>query len=152
MRQDIKTFGHMLHDKLKTIKKIVCIWQVFSNPLYSPDLAPSDYHLLRSMQTQLNTLHLRTWYPNNIIYIIMRHLNQTQSAYYKKVKICLNEIKKKKSCIVLAFKILAVIEPTTKYSNIQLLLLLYQQNKYIHILKERTSHGLANTTQIARKS
>ena len=30
------------------------VWDVLSSPKYSPDLAPSDYHLFRSVQNSLN--------------------------------------------------------------------------------------------------
>jgi histone-lysine N-methyltransferase SETMAR len=29
-------------------------WEILDHPQYSPDLAPSDYHLLRSLQNHLN--------------------------------------------------------------------------------------------------
>ena len=40
----------------KTLKELK--WEVLSHPPYSPDLAPSDYHLFRSMAHDLAGQHL----------------------------------------------------------------------------------------------
>ncbi|CAK9803068.1 Histone-lysine N-methyltransferase SETMAR [Anthophora quadrimaculata] len=43
------------HTSLITRQKLLELgWDVLSHPPYSPDLAPSDYHLFRSMQNSLN--------------------------------------------------------------------------------------------------
>lgn len=43
------------HTSLVTRQKLLELgWGVLSHPPYSPDLAPSDYHLFRSMQNYLN--------------------------------------------------------------------------------------------------
>ena len=40
------------HTSLVTRKKLLELgWEVMPLPPYSPDLAPSDYHLFRSLQT-----------------------------------------------------------------------------------------------------
>ena len=40
---------------LVTRKKLLELgWEVMPHPPYSPDLAPSDYHLFRSFQNHLN--------------------------------------------------------------------------------------------------
>lgn len=39
----------MTLDKLKELK-----WEILLHPPYSPDIAPSDYHLFRSLQNDLN--------------------------------------------------------------------------------------------------
>lgn len=45
------------HTSLRTRQKIVGFdWDVLPHPPYSPDLAPSDYHLFRSLQNSLNGL------------------------------------------------------------------------------------------------
>ena len=43
------------HTSLVTRKKLLKLgWEVMPHPPYSPDLAPSDYHLFRSFQNHLN--------------------------------------------------------------------------------------------------
>ena len=43
------------HTSLVTRKKLLELgWKVMPYPPYSPDLAPSDYHLFRSLQNHLN--------------------------------------------------------------------------------------------------
>ena len=43
------------HTSLVTRKKLLELgWEVMSRPPYSPDLAPSDYHLFRSLPYHLN--------------------------------------------------------------------------------------------------
>ena len=43
------------HTSLVTRKKLLELgWEVMPHPLYSPDLALSDYHLSRSLQNHLN--------------------------------------------------------------------------------------------------
>ena len=43
------------HTSFVNRKKLLELgWKVMLHPLYSPDLAPSDYHLFRSLQNHLN--------------------------------------------------------------------------------------------------
>ena len=43
------------HTSLVMCKKLLELgWEVMPHPPYSPDLAPSDYHLFRSLQNHLN--------------------------------------------------------------------------------------------------
>ena len=43
------------HSSLATRQKLLELgWDVLPHPPYSPDLAPSDYHLFRSLQNFLN--------------------------------------------------------------------------------------------------
>jgi histone-lysine N-methyltransferase SETMAR len=39
----------MTQQKIKELN-----WEILDHPPYSPDLAPTDYHLLRSLQNHLN--------------------------------------------------------------------------------------------------
>ena len=44
-----------LHTNLVTRQKLLQLgWDVLPHPPYSPDIAPSDYHLFRSLQNALN--------------------------------------------------------------------------------------------------
>ena len=44
-----------LHVSLMTRQKLLHLgWEVLIHPLYSPDIAPSDFHLFRSLQNSLN--------------------------------------------------------------------------------------------------
>ena len=46
------------HRALATQKKLTCLgFQYLDHPPYSPDLAPSDYHLLPGLKKQLKGLH-----------------------------------------------------------------------------------------------
>ena len=52
-----------IYDKLLEVYKVVMysmyyIRKVFPHPPYSPDLAPSDYHMFRSMQNALTGIRL----------------------------------------------------------------------------------------------
>jgi len=43
---------------LQTLQKLLEFnWDVLPHPPYSPDIAPSDYHLFRSLQNSLNGLN-----------------------------------------------------------------------------------------------
>ena len=35
-------------------------WEVLIHPLYSPDIAPSDFHLFQSLQNSLNRKHFNS--------------------------------------------------------------------------------------------
>jgi len=47
------------HISLMTRQKLRELgWEVLMHPPYSPDIAPSDYHLFRSLQNSLNDIKL----------------------------------------------------------------------------------------------
>jgi len=47
------------HTSLMTRQKLRELgWKVLMHPPYSPDIAPSDYHLFRSLQNSLNGVKL----------------------------------------------------------------------------------------------
>lgn len=50
------------HVALKVKQKLMEFeWETLPHPAYSPDLAPSDYHLFRSMQHDLEDRHLKNY-------------------------------------------------------------------------------------------
>ncbi|GBM45009.1 Mariner Mos1 transposase [Araneus ventricosus] len=51
---------HMGRSVKNMLKNVA--WEVLSNPLCSPDLAPSDFHLFRSMGHTLSQQHFRMYY------------------------------------------------------------------------------------------
>ena len=52
------------HTSLMTRQKLGELgWEVLMHPSYSPDLAPSDYHLFRSLQNSLDEKHWPTKEP-----------------------------------------------------------------------------------------
>ncbi len=48
-------FRQSVKEKIKSLK-----WQLVSHPPYSPDLAPSDYHLFLSLSNQLRGENFET--------------------------------------------------------------------------------------------
>jgi len=55
---------------LETLK-----WEVLSHPLYSPDIAPSDYHLFRSMTHSLSEQHFTSYEDTKNYIVIYRWLD-----------------------------------------------------------------------------
>ena len=53
------------HTSLVTRKKLLELgWEVMPHPPYSPDLAPSDYHLFHSLQNHVND---KTFDSNEVV-------------------------------------------------------------------------------------
>ena len=51
-----------LHVSLMTRQKLLQLgWEVLIHPLYSPDIAPSDFNLFRSLQNSLNGKNFNPW-------------------------------------------------------------------------------------------
>ena len=51
-----------LHVSLMTRQKLLQLgWEVLIHLLYSPDIAPSDFHLFQSLQNSLNGKHFHSW-------------------------------------------------------------------------------------------
>jgi len=59
MSSSITTTLDFDHTSLMTRQKLRELgWEVLMHPLYSPDIASSDYHLFRSLQNSLNGVKL----------------------------------------------------------------------------------------------
>jgi histone-lysine N-methyltransferase SETMAR len=57
------------HVSEKTQQKIKKLnWEILDHPPYSPDLAPSDYHLFRSLQNHLNNKKFESFEEVNDAY------------------------------------------------------------------------------------
>jgi len=56
-------------------------WEVLMHPPYSPDIAPSDYHLFRSLQNSLNGVKLasKETYENQL----KQFFNQKPQKFYR---------------------------------------------------------------------
>ncbi|CAD6996696.1 unnamed protein product [Ceratitis capitata] len=53
-----------LDDEVDCIRcRYCCVlnWEIMPHSPYSPDIAPSDYHLFRSLQNNLNRKNLKMW-------------------------------------------------------------------------------------------
>ena len=67
------------HVSLMTRQKLLQLgWEVVIHPPYSPDIAPSDFHLFRSLQNSLNGKNF------NSLEDCKRHLEQFFAQKYKK--------------------------------------------------------------------
>ena len=66
-----------LHVSLKTRQKLLGLgWEVLIHPPYSPDTAPSNFHLFRSLQNSLNGKYF------NSLEDCKRHLEQSLAQKY----------------------------------------------------------------------
>jgi histone-lysine N-methyltransferase SETMAR len=56
-------------------------WELLDHPPYSPDLAPSDYHLFRSLQNHLNNRKFERFEEVN--YAILAYFESKPRNFYK---------------------------------------------------------------------
>ena len=70
------------HTSLVTRKKLLELgWEVMPHPPYSPDLAPSDYHLFRPLQNNLNG---KTFDSNeDVINELIQFFASTNQTFYE---------------------------------------------------------------------
>ncbi|CAK9801115.1 Mariner Mos1 transposase [Anthophora plagiata] len=69
----------MPHTSLATRTKLLELgWEVMSHPPYSPDLAPSDYHLFRSLQNFLNG---KNFSNNDDLNLVQFFVNKDRKFY-----------------------------------------------------------------------
>jgi hypothetical protein len=71
-----------LHASLKTVEHIAILgWTVLPHPLYSPDLAPSDFHLLGPMKDGLRGQH----FPSNdaVVRVVKQWATSAGADIYK---------------------------------------------------------------------
>jgi histone-lysine N-methyltransferase SETMAR len=63
----------------KKIKKLN--WEILDHPPYSPDLAPSDYHLFRSLQHHINNKKFERFEEVNDA--ILAYVESKPRSFYK---------------------------------------------------------------------
>ena len=78
----------LLHDnaRLHTEKMTTALldslgWQVLPHPAYSPDLAPSDFYLFRSLQHHLTDNHFKT--IDDVNNSITEFINSKPPSFYR---------------------------------------------------------------------
>jgi histone-lysine N-methyltransferase SETMAR len=67
--------SEMMQQKIKELN-----WEILDHPPYSPDLAPSDYHLFRSLQNHLNNKFERFEEVNDAI---LAYFESKPISFYK---------------------------------------------------------------------
>jgi histone-lysine N-methyltransferase SETMAR len=66
----------MTQQKIKELN-----WEISDQPPYLPDLAPSDYHLFRSLQNHLNNKKFERFKEVN--YAILAYFKSKPRSFYK---------------------------------------------------------------------
>jgi histone-lysine N-methyltransferase SETMAR len=66
----------MTHQKIEELN-----WEIFDHPPYSPDLAPSDYHLFRSLQNHLN--NKKSERSEEVNDAVLAYFESTPRSFYK---------------------------------------------------------------------
>jgi histone-lysine N-methyltransferase SETMAR len=66
----------MTQQKINTLN-----WEILDQPPYSPDLAPSDYHLFRSLQNHLNSKKFERFEEVNDA--ILAYFESKPRSFYK---------------------------------------------------------------------
>jgi len=68
------------HTAIMTLRTITDLdWEILSHPAYSPDFAPSDYHLFRSLQHHLTDTHFT--YVKDVEKSMVEFINSKQSSF-----------------------------------------------------------------------
>jgi histone-lysine N-methyltransferase SETMAR len=66
----------MTQQKIKELN-----WEILDHPPYSPDLAPSDYHLFRSLQNHLNNKKFERY--EQVSDAIIAYFESKPRSFYK---------------------------------------------------------------------
>ena len=78
------------HTSLITRQKLLQLeWDVLPHPPYSPDLAPSDYYLLRSLQNFLND---RTFTSNHVVNHLIQFFASKDQKFAKNQRLARKKV------------------------------------------------------------
>ncbi|GFW06523.1 histone-lysine N-methyltransferase SETMAR [Trichonephila clavipes] len=69
------------HTAMVTQQKLNALgWEVLAHPLYSPDIAPSDYYLFRSVQNYLTGEKFKSF--ESVSKAVADHFNSKDKNFY----------------------------------------------------------------------